>query len=100
MFSFSINSTECAEDLIERRMVKENVYQIVYAEKKECSISPPTPLVVLMTEHIGNKSENLPRMPIEVIKIPTDNSCREIQRRTNSDKTDKMKLLKTFVASL
>ena len=100
MFSFSLNSSECAEDLIERRMEKENFYQIVYAEKKECSISLTTPIFVLMTEQIGNKSENLPRIPIKVIRIPTDNSCREIQRRTNSNKTDKMKLLKTFVESL
>ena len=100
MFSFSLNSSECAEDLIERRKEKENFYHIVYAEKKECSISLTTPIVVLMTEQIGNKSENLPRIWIEVIRIPTDNSCRKIQRRTNSNKTDKMKLLKTFVASL
>ena len=54
-----------------------------------------------MTEQIINKSENLPRKQMEKIIISSDNkSCKETEGRTNSDKTDKMKLLKPFVASL
>ena len=77
MFPFSTNSSKGLEDLIERRMGKQNAYNIVHEEKNDFSISPPTPLVVLMSEQNINKSENLPRKQREKIRIPTDNrSCR------------------------
>ena len=102
MFSFSANSCECIEDLIEK-LGNQNVYQIVYAAKnvEDCTISATIPLVVLVTEVIETKSKNSPGTPMEMIRIPTDNKMdREKNKRTHSDENDKRKLLKTFVSSL
>ena len=80
IFAFSTKSSEGLEDLIPRRKGKQNVYQIVYTEKNDFSISPPTPIIVLMTEQIRNGSENLPRKKIEVITIPIRSE--KLQRNT------------------